>query len=340
MKKISLIAAIFGLVLTSCETDFEINADWKETTIVYGLLDASKDTQYVKINRAFLCECSAEKIAEEYADSINVDPNDLEVKLHKIKLGDTLMSITLEDTLLDKEDGDFASDKNIIFWAAHDSISNFLNDDCQYALTINNKNSGNQVSSNTEIIDGFSFRTFNENYPLGFYNPFVQDSLQFQDKTVDWYKSDNGEIYQLDLKFYYTENGVLKSLVWKQPLVSYTGISMQRTLESPKFFSFLRNNLNADNDDLIRMFVSIDLIMTVGSEDLHTYVRVNEPITGIVQERPVFTNINNGIGVFASRYVYTKNNMTLTQCTRKYLIDELDRGFVENPLLELINCNP
>ena len=207
-------------------------------------------------------------------------------------------------------------------------------------MTINNKNSGNQVSSNTEIIDGFSFRTFNENYPLGFYNPFVQDSLQFQDKTVDWYKSDNGEIYQLDLKFYYTENGVLKSLVWKQPLVSYTGISMQRTLESPKFFSFLRNNLNADNDDLIRMFVSIDLIMTVGSEDLHTYVRVNEPITGIVQERPVFTNINNGIGLFAARYVYTKNNMTLTQCTRKYLIDELDRGFVENPLLELINCNP
>ena len=129
MKKISLIVTFFACILTSCETDFEVNADWKETTIVYGLLDASKDTQYVKINRAFLCECSAPDIAEQYADSINVDPNNIEVKLHKMQLGDTLVSITLDTTLVNKEDGDFSSDKNIIFRAVHADIPNFLSDD-------------------------------------------------------------------------------------------------------------------------------------------------------------------------------------------------------------------
>jgi hypothetical protein len=31
-------------------------------------------------------------------------------------------------------------------------------------------------------------------------------------------------------------------------------------------------------------------------------MEVNEPFEGIVQERPSFTNINNGIGLFSSRF--------------------------------------
>ena len=36
-----------------------------------------------------------------------------------------------------------------------------------------------------------------------------------------------------------------------------------------------------------------------------------KPITGIVQERPQFTNINNGIGLFSSRFTHVRNNVTL-----------------------------
>jgi hypothetical protein len=41
-------------------------------------------------------------------------------------------------------------------------------------------------------------------------------------------------------------------------------------------------------------------------------MEVNEPATGIVTERPVFTNINGGIGLFASRNVseYSQINTT------------------------------
>ena len=41
----------------------------------------------------------------------------------------------------------------------------------------------------------------------------------------------------------------------------------------------------------------------MADENLHTYMEVNEPASGIVTERPVFTNINGGIGLFASRNV-------------------------------------
>ena len=67
--------------------------------------------------------------------------------------------------------------------------------------------------------------------------------------------------------------------------------------------------------------------MTVGSEDLNTYIKVNEPITGIVQKRPQFTNINNGIGIFSSRYTHTEEDIGLTEDTKNYITDVLDKNF-------------
>ena len=48
----------------SCETDFDVNAAWKETTVVFGLLDAGKELQQVKIGRAFLGEMDALQMAQ------------------------------------------------------------------------------------------------------------------------------------------------------------------------------------------------------------------------------------------------------------------------------------
>mgnify|MGYP003313027667 CR=1 FL=1 len=58
-------------------------------------------------------------------------------------------------------------------------------------------------------------------------------------------------------------------------------------------FNFLSQNLTND-DNFVRNFLDLNLVMTVGTENINTYMKVNEPINGIVQQRPQFTNINNG----------------------------------------------
>ena len=323
MKKIFIILSVIIIAFTSCETDFDVNAEWEETTVVYGLLDASTDTQYIKINKAYLGEGDAMMMAE-YSDSINFNPNDLEVKLHKLGFNDTLISITLDTTLIDKEDGLFAVDNNIIYRAV--TPNGFFSNEKSYSITIKNLNSGNQVNSNTKVISNFSFANFNSAYKFGFYNPSQPDSSKFRSKTIEWDKVSNGVIYQLDIKFNYLENGELKYLIWSQPLVSFTGIQMNTKLEGAKFFNYLINNLE-DDVTVTREFINLDLIMTVGSEDLNTYIKVNEPITGIVQQRPQFTNINNGIGIFSSRYTHTEEDIGLTEDTKNYITDVLDRNF-------------
>ena len=100
---------------------------------------------------------------------------------------------------------------------------------------------------------------------------------------------------------------------------------MSAILEGSEFFNFLRNNIAQDN--INREFVNIDLIMTVGTTDLETYINVNQPITGIVQERPPFSNINNGIGIFSSRYTYIDPEYIFTSNTEDYITEQFDISF-------------
>jgi hypothetical protein len=46
----------------------------------------------------------------------------------------------------------------------------------------------------------------------------------------------------------------------------------------------------------------VDFIISVAAADLNTYMEVNEPSNSIIQERPEYTNIDNGTGIFSSRY--------------------------------------
>ena len=136
MKKKYLILSVFAIVFTACETDFDVNAEWEEVTVVYGLLDAGDEnkTQLVKINKAFLGEMDALQMAK-YADSINFDPLELAVKVIRLKNNGNTDTITLDElpTLRDSD----------IF---HDSISvytfennDFLNSNSEYELLIKNQ---------------------------------------------------------------------------------------------------------------------------------------------------------------------------------------------------------
>ena len=44
------------MLWNGCSTDFDLNADFQETPVIYALFDASEATHYVRVNRAFLSD--------------------------------------------------------------------------------------------------------------------------------------------------------------------------------------------------------------------------------------------------------------------------------------------
>ena len=317
----------FIILFSSCETDFDVNAQWEEVTIVYGLIDPNIEDQLIKINKAFLGLGDALQMAS-IADSSNYNPSDLLVKIHRIRQQafnqyDTISSVTLNDTILDKDDGLFSTDNNIIY--TFKKPSSFYNTNSLYALEIINLISGHKVTSQTEIINTFSFESLNPSFEWGLYNGDLPDSLKFRTKNIEWQPSTNGVIYQLDIVINYIENNDTINLSWSQPLVEYTSGNMSLKIKGDQFFQFLTTNLTNNTP---KQFLNLDLVMTVGSDDLKTYINVNKPFSGIVQERPVFSNINNGVGLFSSRFTYDDiKGIELTNGTINYMINDLDLGF-------------
>jgi len=74
----------------------------------------------------------------------------------------------------------------------------------------------------------------------------------------------------------------------------------------------------------------VDYIFSVAAEDLNTYMEVSEPSLSIVQERPSFSNIYNGIGLFSSRFVNEIDTVKLGTITLDQIKTDtalINRGF-------------
>jgi len=295
------------MLFSACETDFDVNAEWEETTVVFGLLDASDENQLqkIKISKAFLGNMDAYQMAQ-YADSINFDTANIDVIIYKWGFSEIEDSVALK-AVPSARDGDIFNDNIVVYEFENENL--FLQKGYEYELVITNTKTGNIVTSRTSIIDKApAWENFQPNYDIGFYKNDLSD---FWFKTIRWGNVDEGSIYQLNLIFKYLEINKETSVIdsisieWLQDLKSSTSGSMSITIEGEDFFDFLAEEIKIDND-VIREYEGLFLEMTVGSEDLETYINVNKPITGIVQQRPVFTNINNGIGLFSTRFVYTQ----------------------------------
>ena len=69
-------------MIYSCSTDVELNADYKDITVIYALLDKNSEYQYIKVNKAFLGEASVAEMAS-VSDSFTYKTADVSV----IKIG-------------------------------------------------------------------------------------------------------------------------------------------------------------------------------------------------------------------------------------------------------------
>ena len=335
MKKMYFFLLVILIIFFGCESDFEVHANWKEVTVVYGLLDQSHSQQYIKINKAFLGEGNALQMAT-IADSVNYNPEDLVVRIFKVKdvtssTIDTISSILLDTTTsIIKDDGLFSTDKNIIYVTSIED-SSFFREDKEYILSIQNDRTGKEVWAETNLIHGLNL-DIPSNKPIGFYNPITNPPvfpLQKATTTVNWYHSTNGKMYQIIARIYYTNfsqtDTILNYIDWIQPTIVYEGSNnMNYTFEGESFVNTLAKKISNSNKNLIaRRLSHTELLFTVGSEDLQIYMSVNKPFEGIVQERPVFTNINNGIGLFSARY-NKSHIMSFTSSTREGIAIDLD----------------
>jgi hypothetical protein len=325
---LSLIAAASLAVFSSCDTNVDLTAPYASTTVVFGLLDPQADTQFVKITKTFLGDGNLNDYAmirdsseykweefsslrvEEYATG---NPNP--VATHD------LQPITIHN-----------KDVNGVFYGPEQTVYYFptpaggLNTSRKYKL-VADFTSRPDIFAWTNVIPAADvfFQSPQTNLGMSL-SWLVNGAISYRNEvSIRWTPIDNAEIYDLTLRFYYTEklysddaltqliSSTEKFIDWKIGTFNADNIDINSgyynlTFNAEPFFSFLGNNLIADTrirreagryyDGKTRAF---ELRMGLANDELKTWINVNNPVTGIIQERPSYTNIVGGLGLFASR---------------------------------------
>ena len=311
---------LVGLAFLSCKTDFDINAPYKPIPIIYGLLDQSKDTQFVKINKSFIGDGNNVNYAS-INDSLLFSNVSARVEQYAPGLSSPFKLYDLQELWVGNlQSGIFYEDSQKVYYFVPDAP---LNDEHLYQLVVSVDDVQEDITAQTRLLDGSSLSfdylfslSFGIN-GLNFADVNLGTSDVFYSPQIKWNTAPRGKRYELTMSFRYNEitsnSSIPKTIYWS--LGTQTAIGngdalndsekMFVNLSGEQFFEMVNSRLmDYPNEAQVvkREIVAVDFIVSAGNEDLNTYIEVNEPATGVVTERPTFTNISgDGIGLFASK---------------------------------------
>ncbi len=330
---LGLIASFLIIALFGCSTDFDINAQKKDITVVYGLLSQNDSTQYVKVSKAFLGDISAYEMAQDQSFSSYGD--DIDVKVFETTNGNVsrtfyLQKKMLSDLNLVKDSGIFYFPDQEVYFFKPNPLLNVVS---TYKIVIKNNKTQQESTSTTGLVNTFSIQL--PAYPPATPpNPFpffglVNQNDDYDTYDVKWKSAKNGRVYQPYFRFHYREVDKTtlvstdKIVDWYLGSVKSTDLNggelLQTNYKSDGFFKHLQAvipiNYNVD-----RIIGNLEFNIAVGGDDLSVYIDLNKPSSSIIEERPAYTNIapaDISVGIFSCRYtkkmIYNLNPATTTK---------------------------
>ncbi|MBR1514050.1 MAG: DUF4249 family protein [Bacteroidales bacterium] len=327
MKKLLLSVSLLACLacFNACSTDVDLYADYKDIPVVYGLLDASQDTNYIRINRAFSSNNDHPINANEVAliaDSCNY-PGKLRAYIVEYQsgfgnqfteTGDVLELDTM--TVHDKEEGIFYSPNQKVYYAKGKAVfsNNSPSRRYKYRLFIHKGN--DTITAETGLVGDDDFKVITSQ--LNFKAAESSKSNQ-----INFVETPNAVFYDMEFVFHYWESVNNGPLTQKQVSYSFGAKSIEELDKDGNVFSvsygentlfnLLKDAIGADtivnpnHPNVVRYFdpKPVTIYLAAGGDELYNYIQVNAQ-TGYSQTIPDYTNISGGYGVFSSRRNLTK----------------------------------
>lgn len=320
----TLLAMVTAATLVGgCSTDLDINAPYKETTVVYALFNQREDTHFVKINKAFLGEGDALAFAQ-VRDSSEYAAEDIEyAKVVQIYDGNELNTFDLQPiTVNNREPGTFYGPAQTLYFfkGIQQQISGstnptpvYLDQNSTYELRLKVK--GNEMRARTLVTNDFSIRQNDQDTATNSnrINFMALGGGGYATYELNWISRKNCKRFQVSWRFRYDEvrgndtTSASFTQEWGTRIVSNSSNSQDLDLILPgeTFYRTVRDRVPSDPAVTARIFRGVDFLFTVADDEFNTFLSLQEPISGIVEERPTYSNVEGGVGLFASRYSKT-----------------------------------
>jgi hypothetical protein len=301
------LTTVLTVSLTSCDNEIDLVAPYQEIGVVYGLINPSDTTHYIRIQKAFLGEGNALVMAS-VPDSTYY-PDILNVSLNRVQNGSVVESFPLTRFIgPDKEPGTFPSSPNILYKTNGETIFR----DSEYRLVVINTETGHRMEAQTPIVDSIRVLrpTLTELIRWANVNPVL----------VEYVPTANGKVYNLTIRFKFNEERISTGVIeprhidWVFPnrIISEPQniSSIRREINGEDFYKFVDQKLQPDVD--IRRYPgTLDFIFTAGAEFLANYIAINQATTSILTAPPSYSNVEGGTGIFSSRFIQVSKNKSM-----------------------------
>lgn len=314
MRKIFLIVLV-ALLFNSCKNELEINADWVETPVVYGFINAYADTQYIRVEKTYQNSVDmSTKAGAQIADSLYFDST-LQVKVihYNYVSFDTL---TFNRVALQKQDGVFQTGTNYIYQCVHKPGPGRIND--LYWVYIYNPQSNKVYTSDvTSLVESSQF-PLNEN-SVSFKSPDQFGNIgNFYFHTI---LGTNAKIYDLFIRMTYIEH--YTDNTQKTKYIDYfyqknwevdanTTDFLNNKFKARTYIDYLIVNLPATSNVISRNFSKMEYFASGGTSDLAYLTALSQPSSTIVPKNTQHFIKNNyasgeprALGIFSSLSIHS-----------------------------------
>jgi hypothetical protein len=341
------------LLIASCSTEVELNAPYKNTAVVFALLDPDPngdnisnalDTQWVDIDRTFMGVGNNNTYASIF-DSVEYKDEDFLKKVVQKwpKNGSgPIEEYELISAIKPRASGGVFPSQNQVYYFL--PPANGLSHEFDYRLLLQFRD-GREVSAVTDMI-----KMINNNFwmlpngssmlKLANWNTTTEDAT-FISTQIKFFPPTNSISYDVSLRFNYIEKTyeaadlqgvpIKVESKWMNYPVGYveresvTGVQ-EVTVDflTEGFYNALRNQLSQGGNVCRQIGTYFDppgdegarttcfeVQVAMSNTILKDYINSNSLNISVAQERPTYTNINNGIGIFASRSTIVLKNLPL-----------------------------
>lgn len=300
MKRISLYCVFLALVLFSaCEVEFSPNAEWKDIPVVFCVLDQDDDTTWARIERCYLGDGDIYGYSA-ISDSFNYPQGSITVSLLAYRNGQQVDSMDFLYKEIEREEGNFANTAQPTYYFP---TANRLKDDCTYVLKVRRSSDGTVIASSDpvplvikEAAQVISKPTNTGSF--GFYDKYGSSAAFCK---IEWPALKNARLYQPVVRFYYSIDDVEMYEDFKCNTIKANTASTYHTFYSrATFLEELYQRLKDDPRQKVYLR-KFDIYLTACSEELNAYMSTASSGTDIDDSHEVYSNIDNGRGILASR---------------------------------------
>jgi len=317
---------VLPMLWTSCRTDFSLNGEYEVTPIIFGLLDHKADVHIFKITKAYLGDGDNLEYAQNPDSSYftSVDARIIEY----IDGDKTGREWQLTDSIIT------GKDTSGVFYAPEQKVYVFYESDldssAEYHFVAYLNESTDSVTATTELIKGFSVSSqlYFTSYKINFASNTISDDTDYNSWIFTVSEGLHGSRYNyqytLNWTEFYSDNtnqsfSATRNNGDKEQVNPDVPGGQSASFGGLDFYLWVRDIIPDDPDVIRRKIDGIDLQIAVAHENLDQYMDVAQPVSGIAQVQPEYTNINGGLGLFSSRVVLKLNNFRLDKSSMRQL---------------------